>query len=154
MADTVLVENARVLALDLAGQCQQRIALAGQQLHLVVDFDHEFMEVNATFAAIRQAVIKTIHQERFAAPHPAPDVQAFRHVRTEQAAAEELVAFGLEFDQLLPERFQLFNRRNLPGVANKTGFLASRLIPGLRADASVCCGLQRHATASINSSAF
>src|ERR1035437_1898205 len=86
--------------------------------------------MDAAFATVGQTVIETIHQERLAAPHPAPDIKAPWYIRTKQAAAQKLITFVLEIDELLPERLQFFDRCGLRRIACKTCLIASRLVPG------------------------
>ena len=122
---------------DVVGEGGQRVFLPGKRLHLMMDFGHEIMEVDAAFAAIRQARVKRIHQKCLTAPDPAPEIQTVRHFRAEQAAPQEPVAFCLEFHQLMPERIQFINRGGLGGVINKAGLFAGGLIPGPGAHAAV-----------------
>ena len=115
---------------DVAGHGLQGVGLVFVFAHAAVGFGHEGVEVYAAGGAGRQAAVEGVHQEAFAAPDAAVEIEAFGRLGlfaeefAQQAAA--LLAVGIE---LVPELVEAADGGFLGGIADKAGLPGRGLIP-------------------------
>jgi hypothetical protein len=125
VVDLELVEaQQRRLAGDVGGDLVDGLGGSGAALPLdaVVHFEHEGMEMDASFAQVRHRAKEQIHQHRLAAPDGSAQVEAERDfdgsVGAEAKAGEPTVKPGLRpiMEQCAVETLELFDRQLLRGV--------------------------------------
>jgi hypothetical protein len=101
---------------DALGDFVERIGHALQFIQLMVHGAHEFVEMQARLAHDRDHRIKAVHQEGFTPPHPAPHVDAARHVGTVDEALESGRPLGLVLDPVVVRLLEAVDRGLLGGV--------------------------------------
>ncbi|MNJ63205.1 hypothetical protein D3C77_590860 [compost metagenome] len=77
---------------------------------------HEFMKVQPCLAHDRHGGIKGIHQEALAAPHPAPQIHAARHIGAVQQLLQRVRAHRLELDPFVVIALQAVDGLLLRGI--------------------------------------
>ena len=104
---------------DAPAQLVQRIDLALQGGHFAVHFAHEFVKVQARFAANGHGVEKAVHQKAFAAPHAAIHVNALGNFGVVDELFEPVGTPGLVGGPVISAALQRLHGAKLGGVGLK-----------------------------------
>ena len=97
VGDVKLVKADEAVTLgNTFAQFVERIDRALEVAQFTVDFAHELVKMQARLALERNRVVKAVHQEAFAAPHPAVHVDPARNVGPVDQLLERIGTLLLE----------------------------------------------------------
>ena len=88
------------------GYLGQRVAFADMLLQFGMNSLHERMKVNAPLAVIGHRIVEAIHQEAFAPPDPAPEINALGDFRRRKKPAERTLTIDLEPQEIGVKRLK------------------------------------------------